>query len=108
MIARRTARRADVADDVALLHMLPRLDDEARHMPVARLDRIAMFDFDIIAEAAEARGAADGAVGGGEDRGDVGRGIVEAGVEREKGGEGMDARKRQRVAEGERGGISDE
>src|SRR3546814_8363674 len=39
MITRRTARRADVADDVPLLHMLPRIDDEARHMTLARLDR---------------------------------------------------------------------
>src|SRR3546814_14642400 len=73
MIARRTARRADVADDVALLHMLPRLDDEARHMTVARLDRIAMFALELIAVAAEALGATDGAVGGGGDRGGVRR-----------------------------------
>lgn len=36
-------------------------------MAVARLDRVAMFDFDIIAVAAKALGAADDAVGGGID-----------------------------------------
>src|SRR3546814_13946851 len=73
MVARRAAGRADIADDVALFHMLARMDDEARHMAIARLDRVAMFDFDIIAIAAKALGAADGAVGGGVDGGAIGR-----------------------------------
>src|SRR3546814_4225082 len=60
-------------------------------MTVARLDRIAMFDLDIIAVAAEALGAADGAVGGGVDRGAVGRRNVDAVVARDAAGDGMNA-----------------
>src|SRR3546814_19453015 len=82
MVARRAAGRADIADDVALFHMLARMDDEARHMAIARLDRVAMFDFDIIAIAAKALGAADGAVGGGVDGGSLGRRDITAVVAR--------------------------
>src|SRR3546814_18360088 len=90
-IARRTCRRAVVADGVDLPNRRPQLDDEARHMTVARLYRIAMFDLDRIAVAAEALVAADGAVGGGVDRGAVGRRNVDAVVARDAAGDGMNA-----------------
>src|SRR3546814_10496383 len=91
MVARRAAGRADIADDVALFHMLARMDDEARHMAIARLDRVAMFDFDIIAIAAKALGAADGAVGGGVDGGAIGRRDINAVVARDPAGDRVDA-----------------
>src|SRR3546814_9475884 len=68
VVAGRTAGRTDIAENIALLHLLPGAHDVGGHMAVARLDRIAMFDLDIIAIAAEALGAADDAVGGRLDR----------------------------------------
>src|SRR3546814_1916051 len=64
VVAGRTAGRTDIAENIALLHLLPGAHDVGGHMAVARLDRIAMFDLDIIAIAAEALSAADDAVGG--------------------------------------------
>src|SRR3546814_1854993 len=70
VVAGRTAGRTDIAENIALLHLLPGAHDVGGHMAVARLDRIAMFDLDIIAIAAEALSAADEAVGGRIDRGE--------------------------------------
>src|SRR3546814_2753761 len=64
VVAGRTAGRTDIAENIALLHLLPGAHDVGGHMAVARLDRIAMFDLDIIAITAEALSAADDAVGG--------------------------------------------
>src|SRR5690606_17764348 len=83
MIAGRTARRADITDDFALLHLLSGMDNVRGHVTVARLDRIAMGDLYIIAITAKTLGAANNAIGGRINGGAVRRGNVDAIVARD-------------------------
>ena len=66
--AGRAAGRADVADDVAALHRLARLDVEPAQVAVARRQPEVVPDDDQVAVVAGVRGRLDRAVGGRVDR----------------------------------------
>jgi hypothetical protein len=89
--AGRTAGRTHQADEVAAADALARFDEDLRKVAVAGLQRMAMFDLDIFAVAADPLGAADSAVGSGIDRRADWPGNVDAVVAGTTPGEGIAA-----------------
>ena len=82
MRAGRQAGRADIADDLALLHGDAGRDAGgiARHVAIGGGEAVGVADADVIAVAAFAADLLHGAVAGGEDRRAGGRGPVDAGM----------------------------
>src|SRR6185437_13585927 len=80
--AGRLSGRADKANHLALADVLADLEalGEGGHVSVGGLVAVVMFQLDVFAVAAFPAGYFDGAVAGGENRGAIGGGPVDAGV----------------------------